>query len=864
MESISERRLLLEYTAGRDCLPNGVRPKDILSRVVNDARIGFVNKREFCNKLLTKAVFHGNYDIVELLLIEAKDIVDVNHKADEDDVEMAETNTTYVGWTPLHLAANIVNRQITAQDKVTLCIDIIILLWKNGANPLTSCRIEGRDVSPADIKSDRSVVALLLRILMEVMAASLAAANLLNPVDDDHILLLGWACKCKHTEVAIRLIARVDDPNSILVKETCVLYWMGKETDLTNLDILDALYRKYPNLTQHVNSRTPNKDDDITYGYTPISLACKVNNDKFFQWVLRCFNNTLTVIDLYNTGLTGELPRRLFEFANLKVLNVSKNKLEGISEVNDCVAFECRELEKVVFSDNKFTFVTLKEFFLLPKLKELNFSENAIEALNLDGIEIHQIPIVKLNLSGNSIKDIPHQLFCLPHLEELNLDDNKIAELPEKMWISPRLYQLSVNNNLLTELPVSTGKDSVVDDDELFHSFDSTTSTYVSAKSQSHNSHFSQSYRETMMAPGEMIEIEEVDTRVQQGHGLHLTKLQLNKNKLKVIPPNLSCLAPHLQILLVADNKLNVTPCIRNLPQLLKRLDLSRNELTKFLEKTSAHNETHFPKICPISGHENCIHSSHNKLANLEYLNMSHNNIDNDVNTRHDVFLYYELLQLDLSNNQLKKFPDFALHQSSLLTLDISNNPGITVIPCELSKLEYLCSFKCDGISDPVVRVLNTLKIAEKLAYLRSRMIRVERNNSVKLMIVGMHGKGKTTLLDHLRADGNFQDSLFSNLRKIPTENTSDSVDVKIGKWSYCKYRNNPTDQYPEIQFYTWDCAGEEEYYSTHQWFLHSRTLYLVVWNMSDGDNGVYGLLPWLQGIHGDHSWYSFGLDITI
>ena len=27
---------------------------------------------------------------------------------------------------------------------------------------------------------------------MEVMAASLAAANLLNPVDDDHILLLGW------------------------------------------------------------------------------------------------------------------------------------------------------------------------------------------------------------------------------------------------------------------------------------------------------------------------------------------------------------------------------------------------------------------------------------------------------------------------------------------------------------------------------------------------------------------------------------------------------------------------------------------------------------------------------------------------
>jgi len=65
---------LFEYTEGRDCLPSGVTPKDILSLVINDASIGIVDKKKICNKLLRKAVFHGNYEIVQLVLNEAKDI----------------------------------------------------------------------------------------------------------------------------------------------------------------------------------------------------------------------------------------------------------------------------------------------------------------------------------------------------------------------------------------------------------------------------------------------------------------------------------------------------------------------------------------------------------------------------------------------------------------------------------------------------------------------------------------------------------------------------------------------------------------------------------------------------------------------
>jgi len=130
-----------------------------------------------------------------------------------------------------------------------------------------------------------------------------------------------------------------------------------------------------------------------------------------------------------------------------------------------------------------------------------------------------------------------------------------------------------------------------------------------------------------------------------------------------------------------------------------------------------------------------------------------------------------------------------------------------------------------------------------------------------------MHNKGKTTLLKHLRAFGRYQDSLFSNLRirTIPKEDTS--IGVKIGTWTCYKERSDSAGQHREILFYTWDYAGEvysydniccyfcslttqEEYYSSHKLFLHSRTLYLLVWNMWDGEDGVYGLLPWLQEIY--------------
>ena len=41
----------------------------------------------------------------------------------------------------------------------------------------------------------------------------------------------------------------------------------------------------------------------------------------------------------------------------------------------------------------------------------------------------------------------------------------------------------------------------------------------------------------------------------------------------------------------------------------------------------------------------------------------------------------------------------------------------------------------------------------------------------------------------------------------------------------------------------------QKEYYATHQYFLTKRSLYLVVWRLTDGERGVAEIMKWLINI---------------
>jgi len=87
------------------------------------------------------------------------------------------------------------------------------------------------------------------------------------------------------------------------------------------------------------------------------------------------------------------------------------------------------------------------------------------------------------------------------------------------------------------------------------------------------------------------------------------------------------------------------------------------------------------------------------------------------------------------------------------------------------------------------------------------------------------------------------------NINQKTSKGTNIStVGVDIGDWVYeKKIRGN--SQYGPVMFRTWDFGGQNEYYATHQYFLSKRSLYIVVWKITDGHRGIAEILQWLVNI---------------
>ena len=64
-----------------------------------------------------------------------------------------------------------------------------------------------------------------------------------------------------------------------------------------------------------------------------------------------------------------------------------------------------------------------------------------------------------------------------------------------------------------------------------------------------------------------------------------------------------------------------------------------------------------------------------------------------------------------------------------------------------------------------------------------------------------------------------------------------------------CGYNYAPAYNKKRFCFSIWDFAGQEEYDATHQHFLSKHSLYLLVWNITEGDAGIADLKPWLNNI---------------
>ena len=277
-------------------------------------------------------------------------------------------------------------------------------------------------------------------------------------------------------------------------------------------------------------------------------------------------------------------------------------------------------------------------------------------------------------------------------------------------------------------------------------------------------------------------------------------KLRLTHNELKSLPPDMGGYLQQCTSLDLRWNRLQEIPqCLLQLPN-INELNLSHNDLSAI------------PAVPKWSD-------------SLSFLDLSYNCLSDLPNSA----VAAGLKNLNISNNQFRAVPRCVCFFIGLTILDIANNSGIVALPNELGKLKNLLNLNLDGLNNlntPPNSVCTTT--ADYMRYLSSQLRRPRGYYRMKMVVVGKQAMGKSTLVSRL------------NNKEIGNE---PMFDVDISEWRYAP-PNKKT-----FHFSIWDLASQEEYYATHQCFLSKRSLYLVVWKVTEGAAGIAGLKPWLDSI---------------
>ena len=184
---------------------------------------------------------------------------------------------------------------------------------------------------------------------------------------------------------------------------------------------------------------------------------------------------------------------------------------------------------------------------------------------------------------------------------------------------------------------------------------------------------------------------------------------------------------------------------------------------------------------------------------------------------------------LDLSCNLLHDVPDCICSFTTLQSLDLSDNPRIKSLPAEMGRLFHLSHLNLKGLkdlSDPPRGM--QADCHDCIRYLNAKLRNKRSFYHMKLLLVGNANSGKTTLITYLRAVGN--------------ENRAMLI-MDVSHWSY-----RPSFKEKNFHFNVWDFKGGEEHYTT-QCFLSQNSLYLLLFNLKQGDKGLEELRSWLNSI---------------
>ncbi len=507
-----------------------------------------------------------------------------------------------------------------------------------------------------------------------------------------------------------------------------------------------------------------------------------------------------------NSNDLSELPESVTRLQNLTELNLSSNQLAALP----VSVTRLQNLTTLDLSHNQLT-VLPESVTHLQKLTTLDLYGNPLTALPESLARLQNL--TTLNLWGSGLTALPKSVTRLQKLTKLNLSYNQLTTLHENFGDLQNLVMLDLSNNQLTALPESVTR---LQNLTTLYLGDNQLTALPESVTCLHNLiTLGFSYNQLTALPESV------------GALQNLTELDLSNNRLTALPNSVTRLQ-NLIILILNHNQL--TTLHENFGDLqnLVMLDLSNNQLTALPESV-----TRLQNLIALTLNDNkltTLRDGFGDLQNLTTLALGGNRL---TAMPESVTRLQNLTTLDLGPNRLTTLPESVTRLQNLTKLDLSSNQ-ITALPALLTRMPKLTAIHYKEQEDyhlakPGEIVLSNNPItyppkevvAAGMEAVRSFFAQMEQQGKsklyeAKLLLVGEPGAGKTSLLNKLLDE--------SYVVPNPNEESTVGITVKTG-WQF------PMPHKPEITFSAnlWDFGGQEIQYMTHQFFLTSRALYVLL-----------------------------------
>ncbi len=464
---------------------------------------------------------------------------------------------------------------------------------------------------------------------------------------------------------------------------------------------------------------------------------------------------------------------------------------------------------------------------------------------------------ITLDLSSKVIKVLPEELGKLTKLESLSLDNNQLSALPESVGKLTKLESLSLNNNQLSALPESVGKLTKLESLSLDNNQLSALPESVGKLNKLQHLYLNNNQLSALPeSVGKLTKLESLYLNNNQLSALpesvgklnKLESLQIDNNQLNILPEFIGKLT-NLRTLYVDTHLLSALPIfIEKLTNLegLSLIGYQLNILPEFIGKLT--------KLKDLYLNDNQLSALPifiEKLTNLENLYLDNNQLRA---LPEFVGKLTKLKSLSIDNNQLSALPESIGKLNKLQHLYLNNNQ-LSALPesvGKLNKLEslYLNNNQLSALPESVGKLTNLfslyltdnplksppLEIAENGAgamtsYFESLKDGEQTLSEVKLLFIGEGAAGKTSLVKQITG------------QKF-NKKESQTHGINIRRWKPCEngQEASTANLSDETTLHFWDFGGQEIMHATHQFFLSSRSIYVLVLDGRKEENPEYWL----------------------